>query len=456
MSSDLEPKHSYRDAGIKVIRVLREHGHVAYFAGGCVRDMLLGKQPKDYDVATDAHPAKVVSIFHSSRYVGEAFGVSLVRLMGHEIQVATFRSESDYTDGRHPGKVVFTDAKQDALRRDFTINGMFEDPLALTDDTRIIDYVAGRIDLKNRIVRAIGNPDDRFGEDYLRMLRAVRFASRLGFQIETITARAIRSHARFLSQISRERIGQELQLILTGEGRPAGALLLQDLGLDGPVLKQDHQDGPLPTLAALETQTAYPVSLAAWIIDRKCLPKTAPPHMAGRSRSIDHTKTHPDTLVLTGNLERFVNGGSDGLGRMQETLRDALAMSNDQTDGFVGALATLARLFSWDSLGIAEKKRLLVHPHITGGLCLARALRHVTGVSDLVDRIDSQVHGLMAENLRPEPLLRGQDLIEAGVRPSPVFKQILEQAYDLQLTGELSTRGQALTWLNQRVRRETS
>src|SRR4051812_6760839 len=209
-------KQNDRADAAAVVRRLRGAGHVAYFAGGCVRDLLLGRDPKDYDVATDAPPDRVRGLFRRTQAVGQAFGVILVYEGRSQVEVATFRSDGAYLDGRHPTGVRFTTAEEDAQRRDFTINGLFLDPLkdAPLDD-QVIDYVGGRADLRAGIVRAIGDPERRFGEDFLRLLRAPRFAARLGFTIEPNTAAAIRRHAAQLSRISPERVGEELRTMLT-------------------------------------------------------------------------------------------------------------------------------------------------------------------------------------------------------------------------------------------------
>src|SRR5213595_1577127 len=196
MSEVPSKKSSREDAG-EIVKRLRAAGHVAYLAGGCVRDLLLGLEPKDYDVATDAPPERVRKLFNNTQAVGAAFGVILVRLGGSQIEVATFRTDVSYEDGRHPTEVRFSSAEEDAQRRDFTINGLFLDPI----DDRVIDFVGGQEDLKARILRAIGEPNHRFEEDHLRLLRAVRFASRFGLTIEPETAEAIRRHAEHLKRI---------------------------------------------------------------------------------------------------------------------------------------------------------------------------------------------------------------------------------------------------------------
>src|SRR5882724_7855964 len=202
---------STREDALVVLKRLREAGHVAYFAGGCVRDLLLGAEPKDFDVATDAPPSRVQELFRNTQAVGAAFGVILVRQGGSQIEVATFRADAGYDDGRHPSKVRFTTAEEDARRRDFTINGLFLDPVG----GQVIDYVRGQDDLRAGVIRAIGNATERFEEDSLRLLRAVRFAARLGFEIEPGTAAAIKAHAPQLKRISPERIADELRVMLT-------------------------------------------------------------------------------------------------------------------------------------------------------------------------------------------------------------------------------------------------
>src|SRR5688572_30028855 len=226
--SDQPPEiHSTRQDALAVVQRLRGAGHVAYFAGGCVRDLLLGLEPKDYDVATDAPPDRVRELFKRTQAVGQAFGVILVRVGRSQVEVATFRAEGKYLDGRRPSEVRFTTAEEDAKRRDFTINGLFLDPV--TDE--VIDYVGGQEDLKNNVLRAIGDPRVRFEEDYLRLLRAVRFVARFNMNLDPETAKAIRAGAANLKAISPERVADELRLMLTPATRKVAWPNLENYGL---------------------------------------------------------------------------------------------------------------------------------------------------------------------------------------------------------------------------------
>lgn len=418
---------SPRDAAIAILRSLRAAGHIAYLAGGCVRDALLGLEPKDYDIATDAHPTAVREILPRSRYVGEAFGVVLAHKFGHAIEVATFRAEAGYHDKRRPSHVTFTDAKHDAQRRDFTINGLFADPLTCDPQTgadTIIDYVNGRDDLLHKRVRAIGDPDQRFAEDYLRMLRAVRFAARLDFEIEAHTAAAIRPLARYLGQISRERIGQEIALMLTGPRSAEAASLVQDLSLDAPALNEEHMSVDLPILSALadqhvETTYALPAALGGWLLDRH-----GPP-------AEDFTR-----------IARFCEHQARPIVRRW---RKALCLSNHQRDQLNHMLWLVARAYEWPHLPIARRKRLLADAHWPLTLVLLRALP----LGQTLQSLENDAAELHAQGIAPAPLVTGDDLIKMGATPGPAFRELLDGVYDAQLAGVVHDREQALRWLAQ-------
>ena len=430
-------QYTARQAAVEVIRKLREAGHVAYLAGGCVRDELLGMEPKDYDVATEATPQTVRGLFPRSRYVGEAFGVCLVFVGSHAIEVATFRSEWGYHDGRRPDHVIFTDARHDAERRDFTINGLFEEPREVMDPQletppteaapppgirgRIVDYVGGVADLEAGVVRAIGDPDERFAEDYLRMLRAVRFAARLGFEIEATTAAAIRATARYLGQISRERIGGEVRVMLAGDAAdpPVAVALMQQLRLDGPVLNEDHRDAPPQLLGRLSTPIALPTALAAWMLDRHLAPQQLQP------------------------VVDFAHNQANGVIRKW---RSALSLSNIERDHLRGTLALLTGAADWPTLDVAKRKRLLAQPLWLQSAQLLEAIDPATA-----QKIEREAAPLLAQGVAPTPLIGGNDLIAMGYAPGPQFGPLLEQVYDAQLAGDITTMQQARAWVQQRA-----
>jgi tRNA nucleotidyltransferase/poly(A) polymerase len=428
---------SQRVAAVSIVRALRAAGHVAHLAGGCVRDALLGLAPKDCDVATDAPPQVVKELFRGSRLVGEAFGVVLVRRAGQSIEVATFRREWGYADGRRPTHVEFTDAVADAQRRDFTINGLFEDPLSKSVSVapaacgvagRVIDYVGGLADLRAGLIRAIGDPEARFGEDYLRMLRAVRFASALDFQIEPATAAAIRRHAPKLAQISRERIGAEVQKMFTPPAatpgrkliwRPARAAeLMQHLELDAPTLTEVHQDPGLPTIGHLGAAdlgpAGYPAALAAWALDR------------GEGGKL------LDKAQLQDLLLRW---------------RSALCLSNDDRAAMAAILMLLPQAMHWATLTTAGRKRLLGHERWSAAWAVFRALGHRPDVAPVAAEIGAQSVRLFEQGVAPPALITGAELIALGLMPGPVFGRLLREAYDAQLNGEVTTPEQARAWL---------
>jgi len=433
------PVSEERAAALEVLRRLRAAGHVAYFAGGCVRDRLLGIEPKDHDVATDARPEAVRGLFPRARRVGEAFGVMLVRRRNFDIEVATFRREWGYRDGRRPETVVFTGAEEDARRRDFTVNGLFEDPLAETPAEAVIDYVGGRADLERRVLRAIGEPAARFGEDYLRMLRAVRLASRLEFTLEPATARAIAAGAGRLAEVARERVGQELAWMLTGARFLEAVQLAQRLGLDGPVLGEEAGDVPLRVLGRLGALRAggraapdEATALAAWLLDRHLEFPGAGAGFAATRRAV----------------ERLAGGA---LAAHAGRWRRALALSGAVHGGLVGAIEGLAGLLGWEGLALHAQKRLLARPHAGRGLVLLEALADWPGVPAHAGRVGPAARRLLEAGVQPAPLVSGADLLALGMEPGPRVGRILRQAYDRQLDGELADRDAALAWVQGRL-----
>ncbi len=397
------PTSPAREAATAIVQTLRREGFIAYLAGGCVRDEVMGHRPKDYDVATEARPERVRQIFRNTQAVGEHFGVILVRERGCTVEVATFRHESGYSDCRRPDSVTFTDAEGDARRRDFTINGLFLDPIS----GEVIDFVGGQADIRAGVIRAIGDPAARLGEDHLRALRAVRFAARFDFRLDEATAEAIRRDAAELRGVSRERIGQEIRLMLLDHHRARAIGLLSELGLDAPVLDAAHSIAPVTSLQRLvldddlDNARAVAAGLGAWAIDRG------------------------ETSAATASR-----------------WRRALILSNQERDGLAAVLRDVDLIRGhWPTLSVSRRKRLAAGEWFTAARLVLRAVDAALAeaVATAVEILSAQFGGLA-----PPPLLSGDDLVAAGFAPGPPFKRVLEDVYDAQLEGRIETREQAL------------
>ena len=405
-----KPKRSAYEAALSVLTTLRDGGHTALFAGGCVRDRLLGRIPKDYDIATDATPDRVLALFPRGRSVGAQFGVILVRSFGHDIEVATFRSDGNYSDGRRPDAVTFGSAEQDALRRDFTINGLFLDPL----EDRVIDYVLGQDDLKSQVIRTIGDPMLRFGEDHLRMLRAVRFASILSFAIAERTLAAIQSLAPRLTAISPERIWMELDDMLSSPTRAESWRLLVRTGLC------DHL-----------VQDWKPTAKDHELVIRR----------------ISHLPHEPrDATVALGAL---LLDESDATAAQ---IAGALRLSNRQHDALVWIVRSVPRLYNHEGLELADLKLLMADPgwlyavELFKADLLARGAA-LTTYAGLVERAGR----IPPDSITPPPLLTGADLIARGVQPGRPFGDIIKQVYRAQLNDVIALREEALALADELV-----
>jgi len=415
------PKSTREDA-VTLLKRLRDAGHMAYFAGGCVRDMLLGREPKDFDVATDAPPNRVRELFSNSQAVGAAFGVILVRLRGSQIEVATFRAEDRYLDGRHPSHVRFTTAEEDAKRRDFTINGLFLDPL----NDEVIDYVGGQEDLKAGRIRAIGNPTRRFDEDSLRLLRAVRFSARFGFPIEPATAAAIVEHAPQLKRISPERVAEELRIMLTPPTRGTAWRMLWELELLPVIFRflrgprePRRQSRPL-LFDRVDPGAAIPfgLALAAAVL---CFRMRTEPQVSDARM-----------LLTKSEIQAAVHA-----------MRQGLKVSNEESEQMRGTLAGVAPLLADQPPGVALLKRFLAEPTAN----LSRALldaQHAVGVeTQRIDWLRKELDALERTDFAPPPLINGDILTGLGLVPGPLFKKILDEVYDAQLEGRVGTREEA-------------
>ena len=408
-------------AALRVVCTLRDRGFEAYLAGGCVRDYLMGQTPKDFDVATNAAPNQVRELFKNTQAVGAAFGVILVREANQMIEVATFRTDLEYKDGRHPTAVQFANAEEDSQRRDFTINGLFLDPI----ENRIIDFVGGQADLAAHRLRAIGNADQRFAEDHLRMLRALRFASRLGFEIEHATARAISIHAQELIRISPERIAEELRKMLTVSTRNHALALLCRFGFL-PILMRF-----LPE--KLCTQEVPQLPLLAAILSDK-------PLVFGSVLTI---------LVL--DFRMHCRGGNDlhrwlsprELKRAAQVMRQTLKISNDESEDMVWS-ASFIQLLGESPPTVAVMKRFLNQRCSKEAQLIMRALSKLKFLSGSIDAVLIQLDQLRETKFAPPPLISGDDLTANGASPGPKFKLVLDAVYDAQLEDRIGSKNQAL------------
>jgi poly(A) polymerase len=451
-----------KDFAISIVRALRDKDHSAYLAGGCVRDILLGLEPADYDVATSATPDEVMRIFPAAYGVGAQFGVVLVPSgdvtsnvstaeeersglacyippKTNTVEVATFRSDIGYSDGRHPDEVRFSkDPREDVQRRDFTINGMMLDPVS----GEVLDFVGGQRDLEARIIRCIGDPDHRFGEDKLRMLRAVRFAARFGFEIDPVTFAAIRKLAPQIRQVSRERVRDELTKMLT-EGRARAAFLLLDkAGLLHEVLPeieamkgveqppQFHPEGDVfvHTLLLLE-KLPHPCLVAlAW---------GALLHDVGKPATF---RRAPDRIRFDGHVDVGV--------KMAEEICQRLRFSTDDTKQILALVDNHMRFAHAMRMSESTFKKFVRMPHFDEHLELHR-LDCQASFGDLTtyEFTRNKMATMTPEAMRPAPLVTGEDLIAAGHLPGPRFKEILSAVEDGQLEGRLRDREEALQFL---------
>lgn len=419
---------------------LRAEGYDAYFAGGCVRDLLLGRTPADFDVATSAQPDAVLKLFPRTFAVGAHFGVILVcdELDGEQIvtEVATFRSDGAYSDGRRPDSVRFSDRpEQDVVRRDFTINGMLLDP----QTGSVLDFVGGRADLDSRLIRAIGDPDQRFEEDKLRMLRAVRFAARFGFEIESRTEAAIRRNAAQIQRVSCERIRDELTRMLT-EGHARRAFeLLDRLGLLKEVLPE------IDRLHGVEQPPEFHPEGDVWthtliLLDQ--LPDGASPTLAWGA--LLHDVGKPATFQPGPGRIRF-NGHVEVGVRIAEDICRRLRFSNDDSAQIVALVENHMRFGDVMRMKESTLKRFFRLNHFPEHLALHRMdclASH--GSLELYDFAKSRYEATPREEVRPALLLTGRDLIEAGYKPGPEFKRLLAIAEDAQLEGRIHTKEEAL------------
>lgn len=434
-----------RELANSICDSLESAGFLAFLVGGCVRDILLEHKPADYDVATNATPEQVIDLFPDGLDVGAQFGVILVRRDGIKVEVATFRSDIGYADGRHPDRVVYAASpEEDVRRRDFTINGL----LMRHDTGEILDFVDGQADLRAGIIRAIGEPELRFAEDKLRMLRAVRFAARFGFKIEPETFRAIRKHTREIGLVSAERIREELTKILT-EGEARAGFELLDLcwllpivlpeiaglkGVEQPPQYHPEGDVWMHTLMMLEGLPAGCSATLAWGVLLHDVGKPA------TSRSATETG---DRIRFDGHVDVGIAIGKEILGRLR--------FSNDDTEQILSLVEHHMKFKDVEKMRPATLKRFVRLPRFDEHMALHRLdclsshrnLEAYEFVKEFLEKTPPEV-------VRPTRLVKGQDILGLGYAPGPIIGAILGAVEDAQLNGEISTTGEAISFVKKK------
>jgi poly(A) polymerase len=433
---------SAREASERVVRRLQEAGYIAYFAGGCVRDMIMKRASDDYDVATDARPEDVTALFLRTFEVGAQFGVVIVLEDGHQVEVATFRSDDAYIDGRHPESVTFSSPEQDAQRRDFTINGLFYDPVA----DKILDFVGGRKDIDAKIIRAIGDPAARFREDHLRLLRAVRFAARFGFEIEAETLRAVRELAPLITKVSAERVCAELEKMLVDSSRAQAVMLLDSTGLLEHVLPEVSR-----MKGASQPQNYHPEG-DVFAHSVRCLEFLQKPDFVTALATLLHDAGKPEASSQENGRITFYRHEILGE-KMARSVCARLKMSRKDSD----AVAWLVRkhMIFKDARHMRESrlKRLFAEEAYESleALCRADALASTNDLSDC-DYCRMRREQMSEEEIKPAPLISGGDLIEMGLKPGPIFSKLLDGVYEEQLEGAIRTREDAVEYVRKLLR----
>jgi len=428
---------SQEKAAREIIGQLRGNGFFALYAGGYVRDMILGTQKRgDIDIATNATPQQISGLFRNVVAVGEHFGVMIVVMGEIPFEVATFRKDIGTADNRHPASVSFTDAREDALRRDFTINGMFYDPVK----KEVLDYVEGRADLEKGVIRAIGEARLRFEEDYLRMIRAIRFGARFGFSIEKHTWDALVAQAPGITKISAERIFQELDKMLMGPNPDKAIVMLKDSGLLSIVLpevaacagveqpKEFHPEGDVFTHIVLALSKLF-----------------APTHVAAWSTLL-HDIGKPSTMVVADRI-RFSNHDVVGAKLAERVLRRLKAPSQLIEDVYE-VIVNHMNFMNVQKMRLSTLKKFLSRKTLEDELTLHKAdcLASHKDISNF-DFIRQKQGELSVETIKPAPLIGGRDLIALGYKPGPLFGQMLDQMYDMQLEEKIVTRQEAIDWV---------
>ncbi|MCX8065255.1 MAG: CCA tRNA nucleotidyltransferase [Candidatus Hydrogenedentes bacterium] len=417
----------------KVCQVLKEKGYIAYFAGGCVRDMLLNMPPKDYDIATNAMPEIVSKLFPKTITIWKSFGVVRVIIPEGEYEVTTFRWDGPYLDGRHPSNVTFSTPEEDAKRRDFTINALFYDP----SEEKVIDFVGGVDDLKNRIVRTVGDPIERFSEDYLRLIRCARFSARLKFKIEENTFQAIKSLKHGIKKVSGERIRDEITKILT-EGNPKQAFeILHQTGLLNEIIPE------LSLLRNIPQPPEYHPEGDVLTHTFLCLEKLPENVSIILALSIlFHDVGKKDTFIEEERI-RFPKHEAIGA-EITKKIMERLRFSKSETESVCWLVKNHMCLLQFPQMKKSTKTRLFINPLFPLLLELVKIdILASHGDTSLLDEVYKEWETFKSESPKTEPILRGKDLIAMGYTPGPIFKVILKEVENAQLEGQINSKEEA-------------
>ncbi len=437
-----------RRAALKIAKTLRGKGLQALFAGGCVRDLLLGIKPEDYDIATNATPGQVRRLFKRTLPIGERFGVVTVLEGEDKVEVTTFRSEGPYTDGRRPEHVTFTSAKEDVLRRDFTVNALLMDPQ--TGD--VLDYVGGQEDMKRRLIRAVGDPRQRFAEDHLRVLRAVRFAARLGYDVEEATRQAVTEMAGLVVEVSGERIRNELERILTHRSRARAVRLMEELGLLKHLLPEVAALRAAPNFTSQAPMDVFEHTVAVLDLLREpsfVLGLAALLHDVGKEKT-----------YAAGPPPRFLRHELVGE-QMARDVCGRLRTSAEERETVCWLVRNHLALANARKMRLSRLKRLFAENHFEdlAEICRADSLASFPGfvesevslVQDYTYAI-SLYRSLPPEEIAPPPLVNGNDLIAMGMEPGPIFGELLEEVRDAELEGKLESKEDGLELVRKLLR----
>ncbi len=425
-----------RDLAKQIVEQLRKKGFESYWAGGCVRDMLLRQNPKDYDIATKAAPDQVRALFPKVIPVGEKFGVVMVVVEGEHFEIATFRTEGKYSDGRRPDSVSFASAEEDAHRRDFTMNGLFYDPVT----EKVLDFVGGQEAIQKRVVETVGDPAERFQEDKLRLLRAIRFASTLSFEIESRTFEVLKRLASEIKKVAPERIREELAKILTRPGAGRGLELLSESGLLREILPE------VEAMKGVEQPKEFHPEGDVFVHTRLMLDQLDHPSITLAFACLLHDVGKPPTFQVADRI-RFNEHAEVGA-RMAEAILERLRFSNEEKEKVVACVQNHMRFKEVQRMREGKLKRLLQDPTFPEQMELHRidcASSH--GNLGNWEFLKQKLQEYREEDIRPKPFLTGGDLLALGFKEGPLLGKILNEVNDRQLEGELKSKNEALSWV---------